>query len=433
MASSTLPPFSACGGDDFDEALDFFNGIDHDDLSSDELLSMNDSPPSSPLTTDDGWSSSASSACGSEAEDYSVPEAPPTHHPPSPPTAATRLGMQVPQLGGGTLVVPALPKPLLPTTSSLHVPPVPQSHAAQPAAPTRMMSNGSSAKHQPVVPMAAVMPFMFNMAAMAATMAQQPKQQPLLADDDERPSARARAQAKRKAAERKAKAATETKEDLRRRNRVAADKSRAKRIALLKSLPEEKRALEARVVELEQALAASRAEAGALRDQVAFLKTLTLGQHHSHAPGSAAVTGGSDGTAGGAVADLRTAPSQVMLLAVACVLTVNECGTMAGVFMGGGWGYWGYNADGDGEHARLGGRVLLGVDDEDTDGSRPASSFLPAPVVAPAALALIALLVWHLAALLVVPSLRPPLPTVISLRRAMRAAGLPLWTKDHLN
>jgi hypothetical protein len=121
------------------------------------------------------------------------------------------------------------------------------------------------------------------------------------------------------------------------------------------TLPAEKQALEDTVRDLERGLAASQAEAKALRDQVSFLQRLVAGNAGGglggglgavglqflgwggggavNAAGAAGAAAGASGPTAGAgsvapagVSAVGTSPAGVMLLAVACLVTFNQAG-----------------------------------------------------------------------------------------------------------
>mmetsp|Transcript_122 Transcript_122/g.291 ORF Transcript_122/g.291 Transcript_122/m.291 type:complete len:540 (-) Transcript_122:376-1995(-) len=120
--------------------------------------------------------------------------------------------------------------------------------------------------------------------------------------------------------------------DRRRRNREAADRSRIKRRALLAKLPQEKRELEEKVAQMEKELAATKAENRSLIEQNTFLRSLLIKQQ----PGVAGMEGSgwggkvpatSEELGGGAAtacADPNASPAGMMLMAVACLLTVTH-------------------------------------------------------------------------------------------------------------
>ena len=120
--------------------------------------------------------------------------------------------------------------------------------------------------------------------------------------------------------------------DRRRRNREAADRSRIKRRALLAKLPQEKRELEEKVAQMEKELAATKAENRSLIEQNTFLRSLLIKQQ----PGVMGVEGSgwggkvpatSEELGGGAAtacADPNASPAGMMLMAVACLLTVTH-------------------------------------------------------------------------------------------------------------
>jgi len=197
---------------------------------------------------------------------------------------------------------------------------------------------------------------------------------------------------KRKSASQRAEEAA----DRRAKNLASAYRSRERKRALLDALPVEKASLEAKVESLERELAAARAEAAALRDQCACLKDILLA---SGGGGGGAVSDkcgtfrkndsvlplvGIDPCGSSAVLsavdEKAPAAKGVVLLAVCCMFTVNQCGVLTETHGFGalglgilgfqtGAGIWGSEegnrlSEGLRQH---GGRVLLSMENDGED------------------------------------------------------------------
>jgi len=432
--------------DDLD--LGFLDGVD-DEYSSDDLfLDGDDLSCASPCTTDE---------MSSEPEDMMAPFTPGA---PPPPVArpAQKPRLHVPTLSENYKLPAAMSTK---KAAPMVVPQMGNGSGTMARKPETAPSNASAVPFRPAGGGSLLPPnfgpglapaFMFNLQLATAAMAQQQAQAAAQAaakssaqvtgavvaaddsDTDDRPSAAARVAAAAKAAERK-RLAFEAKEEQRRRNRAAADRSRNRRRALLSSLPAEKEALESRVRDLEQGLAASQAEAQSLKDQVGFLRSLLAGGAGAAAFATSKVSGAiNDGraAAAAAVADGTVAltPSNVMLLAVACVLTVNECGAAFFLSPTNGLGFGGFDGDDGSAGGGRGGRVLLSLVDLVDDDSR--ARFLPRAVTDSAALVglvlfarLVVLGAWH-----TLKEIAARAADSTSCRRR-----LPLWggDKDHAN
>jgi hypothetical protein len=216
----------------------------------------------------------------------------------------------------------------------------------------------------------------------------------------------------------------------RRRNRESSDRSRAKRRALLQSLPEHNAALETRVLELERGLSASQAEASALRDQVSFLQSLVSGGgvEASHAiAGVADAFGKMTAVAAATVASPAlpvTSPvTGVVLLAVVCLLTMNQDQGFAEIgvsFLGGNIFDKGDEA---GSSVRRGGRVLLSTGSDEEEKEK--DTYIEVMLV----LGLAASVLWIIA----VPFFRVGLSVLFSWTRkkSMLPEWKEEWTKSH--
>eukprot|EP00614_Pseudopedinella_elastica_P007725 CAMPEP_0172598984 /NCGR_PEP_ID=MMETSP1068-20121228/19092_1 /TAXON_ID=35684 /ORGANISM="Pseudopedinella elastica, Strain CCMP716" /LENGTH=425 /DNA_ID=CAMNT_0013399099 /DNA_START=41 /DNA_END=1315 /DNA_ORIENTATION=+ len=260
-----------------------------------------------------------------------------------------------------------------------------------------------------VMPMLLQFPFQSLLPPPSTSTAAMPPGSKTL--ETQLPSAAARAAAASKAEDRKRKQ-LEAQAERRRKNREASDKSRSRRRALLETLPAQNTELQARVAELERKLAVTTAENQSLRDQCLFLRSLVAGPRANDAaalaaavPAVAIVGGAAPASAHTNAGDRRaevspevstTTPSGAVLLAVCCVLTVNQCSVLAGDLSGwgSGWGggswHGGLEDEGYGGapvdtawHGR-GGRVLLSFDEPSTKKSAP--ELIPWAVTATATL-----------------------------------------------
>jgi hypothetical protein len=144
-------------------------------------------------------------------------------------------------------------------------------------------------------------------------------------------------------------------EERRLKNREAADKSRQKRRDLLEKLPAENAALEARVQALECGLAASQAEANSLREQCNFLKSLLSNGHNFLQDGG--ITQSLQNTYETTKSSIPHTSQGVLLLAVCCILTVNQFGLLM------------ESLPNNESLMHNGGRILLSVETEDTEES----------------------------------------------------------------
>lgn len=167
------------------------------------------------------------------------------------------------------------------------------------------------------------------------------------------------------------------------KNLASAYRSRQKRRELLDKLPVEKASLEAKVESLERELAASRAEAASLRDQCACLKEIILGSGGGGALSDKNYASRDDpmctdncGRALSSAVGEAPAAKGVLLLAICCMLTVNQQDVLAescrivAICIGslGLRASWEARNDmngGSGEgRQRHGGRVLMSIDDD---------------------------------------------------------------------
>jgi hypothetical protein len=172
------------------------------------------------------------------------------------------------------------------------------------------------------------------------------------------------------------------------KNREAADKSRRKKRELLESLPARNAQLENRILELEKGLAASQADAAALREQCEFLKQLLMGgggvggNNMYTGQQQQVVANGMFGNTSqkffkpneypsNSMQDFNSAAGSpaagIVMLAVCCIITVNQCGVYFDEYTGG------YEANMNHK-----GRVLLSTEDANTIGN---TGLLPRPVV----------------------------------------------------
>lgn len=247
-------------------------------------------------------------------------------------------------------------------------------------------------------------------AAAAAVKQQQFPPQPATLPSQPHPHTTA-VQDKRKRDSGPVLSAAEEREARRRRNREASDRSRAKRRALLQSLPEQNAALEARVVELERGLSASQAEASALREQVSFLQTLL-----SNGGAKTSVAGTLGELTAAAAATSPTSPAVgAFLLAVVCVFSINN---EDGFLVNEALSYFGeQNIDWPAGRVARGGRVLLSVDSADDHPTFPRIIFQVS------ALSVALFMAWSF--------LSWGLPRLASWTRKT-TAGLPHWKKSHI-
>lgn len=146
---------------------------------------------------------------------------------------------------------------------------------------------------------------------------------------------------------RKRKGGIQDAEERRMKNREAADKSRLKKRMLLDTLPAMNAELEAKVRTLECSLAASKAEAQTLREQCNFLKTLLNNKHENFTANHTGVSVSPDYEP-----SLVPHTTQgVLLLAVCCILTVNQWGCILDPYP-------------DSEVLHNGGRILLSTKED---------------------------------------------------------------------
>jgi len=140
-------------------------------------------------------------------------------------------------------------------------------------------------------------------------------------------------------------------EERRRKNREAADRSRAKKRRLLDQLPKENQALQNRVKELEELVTGLEAENAALKEHNVFLRNLVSSgsaplRTFSAFPGAAAAV---------APTTSATSAAGIILMAVACLSVFHLSGTDLPSVLG--------HTSPSGGLARTG-RLLLGVEDE---------------------------------------------------------------------
>jgi hypothetical protein len=237
------------------------------------------------------------------------------------------------------------------------------------------------------------------------------------------------------------------KQERRRKNREAADRSRLKKRALLETLPVANDTLQRRVVDLEAGLAAAHAEATSLRDQVAFLRSLLGGSLSSNGgfgagAGFSAGTGFSAGAAAGHAASTgsggASTPPGTLMLAVACVLTLNNGGgaLLVAAEWGGDWAY-AVGLSSSADRSGHGGRVLLSRDGDGSSrdggggGGAPFSAFglrgvgvLPDAAVAAASLVSLGFLLHVFCRAVLGPALRAAGGAAAS---AASGCALPVW------
>jgi len=244
-------------------------------------------------------------------------------------------------------------------------------------------------------------------------------------------------------------------QERRRKNREAADRSRLKKRALLSALPAANDSLQRRVADLEAGLAASQAEANSLRDQVTFLRSL-LGNSFSAGSGfinslnssndsvsmsAGAVAGQAALAASSALAAASSAssnaanPPGALVLALACVLTLNNCGGMLLVVSewGSEWTDGVAFSSGGTEGSGHGGRVLLSVQDDSNSASSTNlgsvqgwgnAGLFPDSAVAAASLLSLCLLLRIFYHALLIPALQAGRGYALS---ATSNCALPMW------
>jgi len=193
-------------------------------------------------------------------------------------------------------------------------------------------------------------------------------------------------------------------EERRLKNREAADRSRQKRRELLDMLPAKNAELEAKVQALECKLSASLAEATALREQCNFFKTLlSQGQFDNNSKNTFSLPSSSD-------VMVPHSSQGVLLLAVCCVLTVNQCGLLVETF-----------PENEGI-VNNGGRILLSTNIEEEPEGSPFRFISPEMKRNPMSLFLITLFgLFLMFCLFGSMSVR--------LKQACSLLGLPLWKK----
>lgn len=421
---------------DAEEFDSLFEGADFDGME--ELLLDPGSPASTDASTDyPSTDYTTDQSLLDDCDDDDIALIAPLPAPPAQQAAAKRL--RVPTL---TMPGAQLP-PLLPP------PPHLGQHAPASAAAAKPPPNATTAHDSatPLAPKMVMMPFLFSLAAMSGLpgMAFKPQAPPGTAPS--LPTAPATAPARPPLPEaeqairvaRKAKAATEY-EERRRKNRAAADRSRLKKRALLEALPAANDTLQRRVVDLEAGLAAAHADARSLRDQVAFLRSLLGGALGGGGFGAGAAAGHAASAASALAASASggaSSPPGMLVLAVACVLTLNNCGgaLLVASEWGGDWAD-SVGLSSSGERSGPGGRVLLSAGDglsrEEGGFGAPVSALglrgvgvLPDAAVAAASLVALGLLLHWLGRAVLRPALRATRGAAAS--AAAAGCALPVW------
>ena len=226
-----------------------------------------------------------------------------------------------------------------------------------------------------------------------------------------------------------------------------------KKRALLSALPAANDTLQRRVADLEACLAAAQAEAKSLRDQVTFLRGLLgssfgsgvsafgNGDSMNSASFSAGAVAGQAALAASsalvAASDSSNAanPPGALVLALACVLTLNNCGGVLVVASewGNEWaGSVGLSSGSEG--SGHGGRVLLSVDEDSSFGGsssnlgtllgRPNAGLFPEPVVAVASLLSLCLWFRIFFRAVLIPAVRTGRSVALC---ATSGCALPMW------